>query len=79
MPCRRYAHRVGIALHDVVRLTQDIACPSAWPGTELPPGGFKRGEIGAVVDIHQHPQRGYTVEFVEPTGRTRALVDLTPD
>jgi hypothetical protein len=38
--------------------------------------GLKRGDIGAVVLVYDHP--GYEVEFATLNGETIAVVSLTP-
>lgn len=50
-----------IKLFDVVALTED-----------LPTYKLRRGEIGAVVEVH--PTGGYEVEFVSQDGYTYALI-----
>ena len=50
-----------IKLFDVVALTED-----------LPKYKLRRGEIGAVVELH--PTGGYDVEFVSQDGYTYALI-----
>ncbi len=50
-----------IKLLDVVALTED-----------LPKYKLRRGEIGAVVEVH--PTGGYEVEFVSQDGYTYALI-----
>lgn len=50
-----------IKLFDVVALTED-----------LPKSKLRRGEIGAVVELH--PTGGYEVEFVSQDGHTYALI-----
>lgn len=52
-------------LLDVVVLTRD-----------LPADGLRRGDLGAVVDL-RGPD-AFAVEFVAASGRTQALVTLTP-
>ena len=42
---------------------------------DLPAEGLRRGDLGAVVEVHQAD--GLTVEFVRASGQTHALVDLT--
>jgi len=42
---------------------------------DLPADGLRRGDLGAVVDVH--PPDGLEVEFVLASGRTQALVSLT--
>jgi hypothetical protein len=41
---------------------------------DLPELGLRRGDLGAVVDVH--PPDGLEVEFVLASGRTQALVSL---
>jgi hypothetical protein len=41
---------------------------------DLPEHGLRRGDLGAVVDIH--PPSGVDVEFVLASGKTEALVTL---
>ena len=41
---------------------------------DLPEHGLRRGDLGAVVDLH--PQDGLEVEFVLASGKTQALVSL---
>jgi hypothetical protein len=41
---------------------------------DLPEHGLRRGDLGAVVDLHQPD--GLEVEFVLASGRTQALVSL---
>lgn len=43
----------------------------------LPEHGLRKGDLGAVVQVYE-PQ-GLEVEFVTASGRTQALVTLTPD
>jgi hypothetical protein len=50
---------------DTVVLTED-----------LPAYGLKRGDLGAVVLMHE--AAGYEVEFVSLEGETLAIVSLTP-
>lgn len=52
-------------LLDVVVLTRD-----------LPAEGLRRGDLGAVVEIHS--PEAFIVEFVAASGRTQALVTLGP-
>ncbi|MGE3842907.1 MAG: DUF4926 domain-containing protein [Vicinamibacterales bacterium] len=52
-------------LLDVVVLTRD-----------LPAHGLRRGDLGAVVEIHG--PEAFLVEFVAASGRTQALVMLMP-
>lgn len=52
-------------LLDVVVLTRD-----------LPVHGLRRGDLGAVVDVHA--PAAVAVEFVAASSRTRALVTLRP-
>jgi hypothetical protein len=42
---------------------------------DLPEYGLRRGDLGAVVDVH--PPEGLDVEFVLASGKTQALVSLT--
>ena len=42
---------------------------------DLPEYGLQRGDLGAVVEIHE--PEGLEVEFVRASGRTQALVELT--
>lgn len=42
--------------------------------TDLPTQGLKRGDLGAVVDIHGPD--AIEVEFVTASGRTKALITL---
>jgi hypothetical protein len=44
--------------------------------TDLPVQGLKRGDLGAVVDVH--PPDAIEVEFVTASGRTQALISLRP-
>lgn len=44
--------------------------------TDLPAQGLKRGDLGAVVEIYGPD--AIDVEFVAASGRTQALVTLTP-
>lgn len=55
-----------IKLFDVVALIED-----------LPKYKLRRGEIGAVVEVH--PTDGYEVEFVSQDGHTYALIAATKD
>ena len=55
-----------IKLFDVVALTED-----------LPTYKLRRGEIGAVVEVH--PTGGYEVEFVSQDGYTYALITAKKD
>ena len=41
---------------------------------DLPEHGLRRGDLGAVVDVH--PPDGLEVEFVLGSGRTQALISL---
>jgi hypothetical protein len=41
---------------------------------DLPEQGLRRGDLGAVVDVH--PPDGLEVEFVLASGKTQALVTL---
>lgn len=41
---------------------------------DLPANGLKRGDLGAIVDLHEPD--GIEVEFVTASGRTEALVSL---
>jgi hypothetical protein len=41
---------------------------------DLPEHGLRRGDLGAVVDVH--PPDGLEVEFVLASGKTQALVAL---
>ena len=41
---------------------------------DLPEYGLRRGDLGAVVDVH--PPDGLEVEFVLASGKTQALVPL---
>jgi hypothetical protein len=51
---------------DVVVLTRD-----------LPVHGLRRGDLGAVVDVYAPDLMD--IEFVTASGRTQALVTLSPD
>lgn len=42
---------------------------------DLPEHGLRRGDLGAVVDVH--PPHGLEVEFVLASGKTQALVSLS--
>ncbi len=42
---------------------------------DLPEHGLRRGDLGAVVDVHEPD--GLEVEFVLASGRTQALLTLT--
>ncbi len=42
--------------------------------TDLPAQGLKRGDLGAVVDVHAPD--AIEVEFVTASGRTQALITL---
>lgn len=42
---------------------------------DLPEHGLRRGDLGAVVEVHEPD--GLEVEFVRASGRTQALVELT--
>ena len=42
--------------------------------TDLPAQGLKRGDLGAVVDVHSPD--AIDVEFVTASGRTQALITL---
>jgi hypothetical protein len=44
---------------------------------DLPEHGLKQGDLGAVVQVLDDAT--VTVEFVLPSGRTHALVDLSED
>jgi hypothetical protein len=52
--------------HDMVVLVRD-----------LPERGLKKGQIGAVVMVHD--SAGYEVEFVDSDGKTIAVVPLSAD
>jgi hypothetical protein len=52
--------------HDMVTLVRD-----------LPERGLKKGQIGAVVMIHD--STGFEVEFVGPNGKTIAVVPLSAE
>ena len=52
-------------LLDTVVLTQDI-----------PTAGLRRGDLGAIVEVHA--PEAFEVEFVAASGRTQALITLTP-
>ena len=43
---------------------------------DLPAHGLRRGDLGAVVEVHQ--PGAFVVEFVAASGRTQALVTLGP-
>ena len=43
---------------------------------DLPEYGLRRGDLGAVVEIYEPD--GLEVEFVRASGRTQALVELSP-
>jgi uncharacterized protein DUF4926/uncharacterized protein DUF6883 len=45
--------------------------------TDQPAHGLKRGDLGAIVDIHS--ANAIEVEFVTASGRTKALVTLQPN
>ena len=53
-------------LLDTVVLTRDV-----------PDAGLRRGDLGAIVDLYE--PNAIEVEFVAASGRTQALVTLTPD
>jgi Domain of unknown function (DUF4926) len=55
---------VNFAVLDTVVLDRD-----------LPEHGLRRGDLGAVVEIHALD--GLEVEFVRASGQTQALVELT--
>ena len=65
--CDRLSGRQDVTpnLLDVVVLTRD-----------LPGHGLRRGDLGAVVDLHR--PEAFVVEFVAASGRTQALVTLSP-
>lgn len=42
--------------------------------TDLPAHGLRRGDLGAVVDVHSPDE--VEVEFVTASGRTQALITL---
>lgn len=44
---------------------------------DIPEHGFKRGDIGAVVQVYEPD--GLEVEFVTASGRTEAVLTLTVD
>jgi Domain of unknown function (DUF4926) len=44
---------------------------------DLPQHGLRRGDLGAVVEIHD--QDGLEVEFVTASGKTEAVVTLSTD
>ena len=50
--------------HDCIVLTED-----------LPEAGFKDGDIGTVVQIHQHGV-GYNDEFITLAGETLAVLTM---
>lgn len=43
--------------------------------TDVPEHGLARGDLGTVVEVHEPD--GLEVEFVNASGRTRAVVTLT--
>jgi len=57
-----------IALLSTVRLKND-----------RPDDGLDAGEIGTVVEVFEHPERAYEVEFTDDEGRTTAQIALLPD
>jgi hypothetical protein len=47
---------------------------------DKPEVGLKRGDVGNVVDVfenNEHHRDGCIVEFVDETGKVRALLDVT--
>jgi Domain of unknown function (DUF4926) len=44
---------------------------------DVPAHGLKPGDLGAVVDVYA--PNAIEVEFVTASGRTKALITLTPD
>lgn len=44
--------------------------------TDLPGHGFKAGDVGVVVDVHQHGA-GYEIEFMTLSGETIDVVTVT--
>jgi hypothetical protein len=48
-----------------------------WPNAalHLP----KIGDMGAITGIYSQPLESYTVELVSPDGRSRSLVDFSPE
>ena len=57
-----------LKLHDTVRTTID-----------LPSHNIRKGSIGAIVSILEHPQLAYEVEFTDNAGRTIAELALLPE
>jgi hypothetical protein len=55
-------------MHQAVRLKDD-----------LPADGLRRGDVGAIVHVFQHPRLAYEVEFVDERGQTVAHMTLLPD
>jgi len=45
-------------------------------GRDLPEHGLRAGDLGAVVELYGN--EGVEVEFVRPSGHTKALVTLRP-
>jgi hypothetical protein len=74
---RQYADALGqryeppaedVQLLDVVTLVED-----------RPEDGLAAGARGTVVHVHDEPERAYEVEFLDPAGRTTAVLTLRPD
>ncbi len=53
-------------------------CETVVVTVNIPDHNVLAGDLGAVVEIHSRPERGYEVEFVNPDGTTRALLTLAP-
>lgn len=53
-------------IHDVVVLTKDV-----------PTHRLRVGDFGAIVEVY-HGGAAFEVEFIAPTGRTRAVLTLDP-
>lgn len=45
--------------------------------TDLPQDEVLAGDLGTIVEVYTQPYPAYEVEFVNPTGTTRALLILS--
>jgi hypothetical protein len=68
----RYRAQTSVAVPDPVRMFKVL--DTVVLGRDLPEHGLRRGDLGAVVDVHAPD--GLDVEFVADSGRTRALLTL---
>ncbi|HET9530878.1 MAG TPA: DUF4926 domain-containing protein [Blastocatellia bacterium] len=42
---------------------------------DLPEHGVKKGDRGAVVEVFDHPEEAYMIEFVDETGTSPRIAD----